>query len=392
MTDVFISYAHEDQAFVRRMVPALEAEGLSVWWDHTIPPGRTWSNYIATGIEEAKSCIVVWSEHSVASKWVLEEASIANDADKLLPVAATNVKPPMGYRSMQAAQLTDWNGDTQHPQWRLLVNEVRRIASGQGRTAATASAQPSQTQARPAPAYTPPPAGNAPATAKKPPWPIIGGGVVVGVLVLALIWSAQSRMPTTTYDPAADPAAAPAEALADPAAAPADSGTLPTNFDIGSARQALAGNNQALMSAFVFDGSPQGHAYWYALSQSSAPLPAEARLQLQQWIAIASAASSASWRGIAGDWQLTANLRGNTCSAYYRFVDRGTYLQWYTGTDAASLNEQTSGGAFSDMGGGRIFYAGYDDQYFQVIGGDLIRTDSQGNRYCTFTRVMMTTP
>ncbi|WP_395645431.1 toll/interleukin-1 receptor domain-containing protein [Terricaulis sp.] len=390
MADVFISYAHEDQAFVRRVTSALEAEGFSVWWDHTIPPGRTWSNYIAAGIEEAKACIVVWSEHSVASKWVLEEASIANDAEKLLPVAASNVKPPMGYRSMQAAQLIGWTGDTQNAQWRLLVNEVRRIVGGEVRTAAPT--------VQPAPAYAPPPAPPTPGLGKKPPWPIIGGvAAVIAVILLALMLGDQPRSADVTA--LEEPAAAPAEAPADPAAeaapaaapeaAPADGAapTPPRSFDAANARRALAGNNQALLGAFVFEETPQGHAYWYRLSQSSAPLPAAARLQLQDWIAAAGAAPTGpSWRAIAGDWRLTANLRGNTCSAYYRFIDRGSYLQWYTGADASSLAEQTSGGAFSDVGGGRIFYSGYDDQYFQIVGGDLIRTDAQGNRFCTFAR------
>lgn len=94
-----------------------------------------------------------------------------------------------------------------------------------------------------------------------------------------------------------------------------------------------------------------------------------------------------SWRAIAGDWQLIQNLRGNTCSRYYRFTDRGDHLQWYTGDNASSLGEQTSGGNFRDMGGGRIFYDGYDDQYFQIVGGQLVRTDARGTQYCTFRRV-----
>jgi len=42
MADVFLSYAREDQAFAQRLAQALEAEGFSVWWDRTIPPGKTW--------------------------------------------------------------------------------------------------------------------------------------------------------------------------------------------------------------------------------------------------------------------------------------------------------------------------------------------------------------
>ena len=53
MSDVFISYSHEDTEFVRDLVKPLEAEGFSVWWDHTIPPGKTWDEVIARGIREA---------------------------------------------------------------------------------------------------------------------------------------------------------------------------------------------------------------------------------------------------------------------------------------------------------------------------------------------------
>jgi len=34
MTDVFISYKRENLAAVGRLVEALRAEGIGVWWDH----------------------------------------------------------------------------------------------------------------------------------------------------------------------------------------------------------------------------------------------------------------------------------------------------------------------------------------------------------------------
>src|SRR5262249_54002528 len=106
MTDVFISYAHEDQGFVLRMIPALEAQGFSVWWDHNIPPGKTWDTFIAEGIASAKCCIVLWSPHSIKSDWVKEEATLARDAGKLLPAVIGNADAPVGFRRIQAANLS----------------------------------------------------------------------------------------------------------------------------------------------------------------------------------------------------------------------------------------------------------------------------------------------
>lgn len=193
MTDVFISYAHEDQAFVRRMTQALEAEGFSVWWDHTIPPGKTWNTYIARGIAEAKACIVVWSKHSVGSKWVLEEATLANNAEKLLPVAVDASAPPMGFLSLQAAQLSGWSGDTNNAQWRLLVGEVRGIAAVAYGGAAPALRSHSH--------YTPPQQPK-----RGPPWAIIAGAaaVIIGVLSFTMLTREAGQTTTALETAAAD--------------------------------------------------------------------------------------------------------------------------------------------------------------------------------------------
>ncbi|WP_395645430.1 hypothetical protein [Terricaulis sp.] len=183
-------------------------------------------------------------------------------------------------------------------------------------------------------------------------------------------------------------------------AAASASGYLPENFDAGIARQVLGGDNEALLGAFVFEGTPQGHSYWYSLYESRGPLPAAAQAQLREWIARAeaqgggstggkggtSASASGGWHAIAGDWELIQNLQGNTCSRYYRFTDRGAYLDWYTGENTGALGQQTDASNFRDVGGGRIFYEGYDDQYFQLEGSQLVRTNAGGTRYCTFRR------
>lgn len=66
---------------------------------------------------------------------------------------------------------------------------------------------------------------------------------------------------------------------------PRQPGPLPQGFEPSAAREAMDGNNQALLSAFVFSATPQGHAYWYALYESQGRLPADAYLALADWIA-----------------------------------------------------------------------------------------------------------
>lgn len=174
MSEVFISYAHEDQDFVRRLVTGLEGSGLSVWWDHTIPPGKTWDEVIARGIQDAKACIIIWSPHSVSSDWVKEEATLAKDGGKYLPVQI-GVEPPMGFRRIQAANLTNWNGDADDAQWRMLVREATTLARG---TPAPA-ARPVPAAIRPAPAQV--------ADLSAEPAPKGKGGLLIGLVIAALV-------------------------------------------------------------------------------------------------------------------------------------------------------------------------------------------------------------
>ncbi len=131
MSDIFISYSHEDTDLVRDMVSALEAEGFSVWWDHTIPPGKTWDYVTARGIKEAKACIIVWTPHSVISDWVKEEATLAKEGGKYLPVQVGTDQPPIGFRRIQAADLRNWNGNAKDSQWRMLITEAASLVRGE---------------------------------------------------------------------------------------------------------------------------------------------------------------------------------------------------------------------------------------------------------------------
>lgn len=131
MADIFLSYAHSDEAFAQRALRALERENFSVWWDHRIPPGKTWDETIGKHIDEAKVCIVLWSQSAAASDWVKEEASLAREAGKYLPALIDRSKPPVGFRFVQAAHLANWDGAPDHPQWRMLIDEAASLIRGE---------------------------------------------------------------------------------------------------------------------------------------------------------------------------------------------------------------------------------------------------------------------
>jgi len=127
MSDIFISYAKTDRETARMLSGALEATGCSVFWDREVPPGRTWRDYIGQELEQARCMIVLWSKASVASHWVLEEAEVGRERNILVPVRVDDAMPPLGFQSLQAADLSGWDGTPQSPAFKILVAAVKAM-------------------------------------------------------------------------------------------------------------------------------------------------------------------------------------------------------------------------------------------------------------------------
>jgi len=86
MAEIFISYARADRDYARRLANYIEDAGLSVWWDMSLKPGEVFRDEIERRIGEARHVIVLWSETSVKSHFVLDEASEAALHSKLVPL------------------------------------------------------------------------------------------------------------------------------------------------------------------------------------------------------------------------------------------------------------------------------------------------------------------
>lgn len=148
MADIFLSYSREDHDRAAEIAQALNAAGYQVFWDVEIPPGKSWADILEEKLAICKAAVVLWSRVSTASKWVREEARLAHDRGKLIPVQIDDSAPPFGFGEIQAADLKHWRGNTADPHWRIFLNAVSAAVARPPGTAA-ASAPPPQPIARP---------------------------------------------------------------------------------------------------------------------------------------------------------------------------------------------------------------------------------------------------
>ena len=84
--DVFLSYARPDRADIVDLAVALRGRGCSVWFDHYIAGGAKFRDIITSRLDAARAVVVLWSEASIKSDWVLYEADRAHKAGKLVPI------------------------------------------------------------------------------------------------------------------------------------------------------------------------------------------------------------------------------------------------------------------------------------------------------------------
>ena len=112
MSDIFISYASEDLDRVRPLV-----DGLEKGWKkrngrfsgiQRFPREKPGGQVIGAEIHSRRTVVVVWTEKSVDSEWVLGEAEIGKRRKVLVPVLLDKVEPPFGFGTIQAANLVAW--------------------------------------------------------------------------------------------------------------------------------------------------------------------------------------------------------------------------------------------------------------------------------------------
>ncbi len=166
MADVFISYAREDQGFVRKLCDALKSHGRDAWVDWTnIPPTVEWLREIFAGIEGTAVFVFLISPDSVRSPVCAQEIAHAVEHHKRLvpilhrPVEDSAVAPALSVRNwirlgqeddlniklpeVLRAIETDWEWVNQHKrlttravEWRDKSREKSLLLRGRDLTSA----------------------------------------------------------------------------------------------------------------------------------------------------------------------------------------------------------------------------------------------------------------
>jgi hypothetical protein len=131
MAEIFVSYARDDLDEVRRLVDALRAEGLDVWWDQDVPANAQWGPTIEAQLERAGCVIVCWSPTSTVSENVRGEARLAREKGKLIQTFLDPCQAPAFFGERQGVDLKRWNGSRDAERFQFLLKGARAVLAGE---------------------------------------------------------------------------------------------------------------------------------------------------------------------------------------------------------------------------------------------------------------------
>jgi TIR domain len=132
MTDIFLSYSHEDRERVRAIVAQLEAQGWSVWWDRRLIPGQHWEGQLRDELKNCRAVVVIWTRNSVRSAWVHLEASAGLAIDGLVPIQLDRFDTapiPSKFEQIHAADLSAWTVGSSNSEFESVLRALREIIS-----------------------------------------------------------------------------------------------------------------------------------------------------------------------------------------------------------------------------------------------------------------------
>lgn len=127
MYDVFISSARSDSLRAAQFQHAIKRCGWTVW-DADLLPEEQWNDVIEKELRAAGAVLVLWSKESVKSQFVCDEATIARELGKLVPVTLDGQRPKVGLGQLQLEDVSSWNGlDPDHPSLIRVLSGIREV-------------------------------------------------------------------------------------------------------------------------------------------------------------------------------------------------------------------------------------------------------------------------
>ncbi len=127
MSDIFISYKSDDIAIAKVIAEELQSRGWSVFWDREVPIAENIYDFIDAELDNTHCVIVLWSESSIKSKWVKEEAREGLNKNILRPIFIEKVRPPFGFRDLKTVDLTGWKKGTPNTDFDNLIKSIQSL-------------------------------------------------------------------------------------------------------------------------------------------------------------------------------------------------------------------------------------------------------------------------
>jgi hypothetical protein len=132
MADIFISYSRNDRDRCTAIRDALVALKVNVWSDARIGAGSHFDREIEREIEAAKALLVLWSEDSVQSDWVRNEARTGKEENRLVATQIAPCQLPLEFRSVQAELLPEGSEGGDHPAWLGILARIGELIDRPG--------------------------------------------------------------------------------------------------------------------------------------------------------------------------------------------------------------------------------------------------------------------
>lgn len=130
MAHVFLSYSRHDRRLAERVIHAFEAYGLTVWWDWKIDGGQNWRITIAERLKACGTVVVLWTNNSVRSTAVIEEASVGAQRGVLIPLLMDKSELPYGFGEINYIPLDGWSGQLHDSEFQRAVDSIKRRLGG----------------------------------------------------------------------------------------------------------------------------------------------------------------------------------------------------------------------------------------------------------------------
>jgi adenylate cyclase len=142
MARVFLSYARDDVELAKQLAGLIGDAGHQVWWDREIHGGSHFSSEIDKALQDANAVLVLWTEASIKSAWVQDEAAEGRDSGRLVPAVVNGARPPLGFRQYQSIDLGKWTGKGEPEHFDALLRAIDKTGETKDEAAEPRAEEP----------------------------------------------------------------------------------------------------------------------------------------------------------------------------------------------------------------------------------------------------------